>query len=656
MPDVALLAVRVDSRLGWGAPVTNLLCRTTWRLSVQPGIWPQTASHLRKALGLCLIAWCAWCGAARADPAPGQVEEWAVPTTTEWRQFELAVGEEGYVWNRGSAEAISRSGPPLLDALGEHARGIDIARSADGSMWITEQHEGGEEPDTIGRLQTHGGHVDLREFPIEGTEEFESRYAGPLAIVAGPRGHVWFTDTRPDVQHRQFVGEMATDGHLVARHIVPTGAGPNQAQEPAPHGIALGPEGDVWFTDLGVNGQGHNLIGRFDSVGEVQEFPIPSVGAEPTAIAAGADGAMWFTEPGKNRIGRVTDKGEFEEFAAPGVAPSLKGLALGPEGNLWFAERQPTPGFGSISPAGEVRSYKPTFAPLSLPGYGIGPMSLVLGPDGDIWFTDPRPDEYYPEAVTYEGRFAIPLPPRNTGIPIATGAPLVGEVLSVSTGSWANDATSESYQWQQCQDAAGANCENVVGALGSTYLLSVGDLGKAIRAVVTASNQAGEAEAMSEPAGPIRLAPVSVVTPGVGPAPIAVVGATISSLVRRSARGVSIHALLLHGVPAGSTVSVICRGKGCAPRRSAPRQKSRLHDPCKASNCRWSVRVTHGPVVNLTSLTRPMHLRHGARLLVVVTYPGLIGRAFEFRVGRRGVPSASLSCRAVGSVERIAAC
>ena len=50
--------------------------------------------------------------------------------------------------------------------------------------------------------------------------------------------------------------------------------------------------------------------------GEVTEYPLPTP-APPTGIAAGPDGALWFTEPAANRIGRITTAGDITEFALP---------------------------------------------------------------------------------------------------------------------------------------------------------------------------------------------------------------------------------------------------------------------------------------------------------------------------------------------------
>ena len=64
-----------------------------------------------------------------------------------------------------------------------------------------------------------------------------------------------------------------------------------------------------------------------------------SAGARPLGIAAGPDGNLWFTEVFGDRIGRITPTGVITEFGA-GITPNSRPryIAAGPDGNLWFTE------------------------------------------------------------------------------------------------------------------------------------------------------------------------------------------------------------------------------------------------------------------------------------------------------------------------------
>jgi hypothetical protein len=93
--------------------------------------------------------------------------------------------------------------------------------------------------------------------------------------------------------------------------------------------------------------------------------------------------------------------------------------------------------------------------------------------------------------------------PKNTSPPTISGTPKVGQRLTASPGSWSGNPTF-TYQWQRC-DADVLVCTNVAGATGTTYGLTLADLGFRVRVEVTAKNAKGTATAFS--------APTSVVTP-----------------------------------------------------------------------------------------------------------------------------------------------
>lgn len=76
----------------------------------------------------------------------------------------------------------------------------------------------------------------------------------------------------------------------------------------------------------------------------------------------------------------------------------------------------------------------------------------------------------------------------STSPPGVAGAAVLGDALTASTGGWAfATAPTYTYQWQSCS-AVGLDCENVEGATASSYTPAAGDLGEALRVVVTASS------------------------------------------------------------------------------------------------------------------------------------------------------------------------
>ncbi len=82
------------------------------------------------------------------------------------------------------------------------------------------------------------------------------------------------------------------------------------------------------------------------------------------------------------------------------------------------------------------------------------------------------------------------LPPVNTVPPNISGTAQTGQTLSSSSGSWTENPTSYTYQWQRC-DTTGANCSPISAAKAQTYVLGSSDVNKTLRVTVTASNSAG---------------------------------------------------------------------------------------------------------------------------------------------------------------------
>lgn len=130
-------------------------------------------------------------------------------------------------------------------------------------------------------------------------------------------------------------------------------------------GIALGPDGNLWFTDSEAN-----QVGRVTSAGAVTRFPLAG---EPTSITAGPGGALWITRDNANDVVKLSTAGTIVgNFPISGAYPL--GITAGPDGNLWFTEFS-TPKVVRMTPTG-------TLTEVAEPGQ---PTALVGGPDGNMW-------------------------------------------------------------------------------------------------------------------------------------------------------------------------------------------------------------------------------------------------------------------------------
>src|SRR6266540_6287376 len=119
-------------------------------------------------------------------------------------------------------------------------------------------------------------------------------------------------------------------------------------------------------------------------VGRIVEYKIPSPGAAE-GIAAGPDGALWFSERYTDQIGRVTARGAFKIYSFSSTTNMSADITAGPDGALWFTFPNNTSPFdsgkiGRITTGGDVTFFQ-------IPGT-TDPEAITTGPDGNLWFTD----------------------------------------------------------------------------------------------------------------------------------------------------------------------------------------------------------------------------------------------------------------------------
>lgn len=129
---------------------------------------------------------------------------------------------------------------------------------------------------------------------------------------------------------------------------------------------------------------------------------------------------------------------------------------------------------------------------------------------GSFFMASYSESEPYNEATTFESElqssgeitYTPPAVPVNTVLPAVSGIAEEDEVLTALPGTWTGAPTSYTYQWQQ--DTAGnGSFVNISGATAATYTVVAGNVGNAIRVVVTGVNGAGSASANS---GPTQIA------------------------------------------------------------------------------------------------------------------------------------------------------
>jgi len=88
------------------------------------------------------------------------------------------------------------------------------------------------------------------------------------------------------------------------------------------------------------------------------------------------------------------------------------------------------------------------------------------------------------------GAFTIAGTPASASAPTVSGVAEQGQALTLTAGTWSNDPTSRSIQWERC-NALGSGCVPIASASGHTYTLTAADVGATIRVQETAANAAG---------------------------------------------------------------------------------------------------------------------------------------------------------------------
>ncbi len=87
--------------------------------------------------------------------------------------------------------------------------------------------------------------------------------------------------------------------------------------------------------------------------------------------------------------------------------------------------------------------------------------------------------------------------PSNTALPVVSGKAVDGQLLETTNGTWSGTTPiTYTYQWQAC-NRQGKECENLPSATESSYRVTSADVEGTLRAVVTATNSVGSAQAAS---------------------------------------------------------------------------------------------------------------------------------------------------------------
>jgi DNA-binding beta-propeller fold protein YncE len=193
----------------------------------------------------------------------------------------------------------------------------------------------------------------------------------PNGIVFGPDGNLYVAASGNGGQ--SFINRYnGTTGAFIDR-FVDVGFGPSFGGLNGPSGIAFGPDGNLYVSDLG-GGE----ISRFDgTTGAYTQFvppgfpPTPLAG--PEGLAFGPDGTLYVADVTQSTVYHFGTDGTFLGAFATGITQPI-GLAFGPDGNLYVADGQARIARFNGTTGAFIDDFVPTQS-----GGLIGPAFLVFG-------------------------------------------------------------------------------------------------------------------------------------------------------------------------------------------------------------------------------------------------------------------------------------
>jgi streptogramin lyase len=256
----------------------------------------------------------------RITPA-GQVTEFTPPGGGNPAGSAITAGADGNVWFAAGpySPTVSRITPGGQITTYFVGSGLalvgGLTAGPDGNVWFTESIlNGGEKVGFI----TPAGQVTAFSIPTNAV------FGSTGSITTGPDGNLWFTHDRT----------LAT--------ITPTGVLRDHVVDNVGAALTTGPDGNLWASgpqyDPLTGRLAGDFIQRISVTGSVTTFSVGTFSSNPSAIAAGPDGNLWFTEPDSNEIGRITPAGQITLFTVPTAGSLPTGIAAGPNGNVWFTE------------------------------------------------------------------------------------------------------------------------------------------------------------------------------------------------------------------------------------------------------------------------------------------------------------------------------
>src|ERR1700722_5443443 len=253
------------------------------------------------------------------DPKTGEFKEYPLKTPNSGPHG-LVADKDGNIWFTAISGGYVGKLNPKTGEIAEYRaeNGVEIDPHTPvfdhtGILWFTN-----EETNYIGRLDPKTGKMTLTKLP--------TAHSVPYGIVILQNGTPFFCEFGANK-----LGSIDPNTMRIREYPLPaTGARPRR--------IALSPDGTIYYTDFA-----RGYLGHFDPSKEslLKEWPSPGGSeSEPYGIAITSDGEVWYSESGvqPNTLVRFDPKSEtFRTKPIPSGGGVVRNMVATPDRRLYLA-------------------------------------------------------------------------------------------------------------------------------------------------------------------------------------------------------------------------------------------------------------------------------------------------------------------------------
>ncbi len=254
------------------------------------------------------------------NPLQVAITEWSVPWK-DTRPRDPDVAPNGVIWLVGQGgDYAARFDPAtgefrrkdLPSGTGPHNLIVD----ADGTLWIAANRQA-----FIARMNYTTGDLTRFSMPDEDARD-------PHTLVFSGTDEIWFS-----LQWSNFVGRLNKQSGKV--DLVPM-----QTARARPYGIKMDSKGHPWIALLGTNG-----LATIDPASlALKVIHLPRDQARLRRLVVTPDDAVWYADYEQGYIGRYEPaSGEFTEWKTPSERSGPYAMAADANGRIWFVETWPNP-------------------------------------------------------------------------------------------------------------------------------------------------------------------------------------------------------------------------------------------------------------------------------------------------------------------------